>query len=297
MLETDWNKLRIFYHVAQHRNFTEAAEILGLSQSSASRQIGALEEQMGVALFHRHARGVELSEQGEVVFRAVASMMQQLQSAEDIIGESTDKPKGSLTVTTPEALGTIWLTPLMKEFQQHYPDIHIKLLCFDRDLDLSKREADIAIRLHPSKSPDLVQKPIITLRNSIYASNDYLREYGIPKKLEDLRQHRIVAYGDIRTSHSSEFNWLLQKTKHLKLKPVFQINSLFGMRTAIKNGMGVAALPDYIMYRARHISRVLDDVEGPTTEAYFVYPLELKNSKRLSVFRNFLMRKVAEYNF
>ena len=295
----DWDKLRIFYTVGQAQSLTKAGESLALSQSAVSRQISALEEKLKTKLFHRHARGLLLTEQGEILFKTVAEMVAKLNQTETILAETTTKPKGPFCVTAPVAIGSMWLTPLLKEFSRLYPDIEITVIIEDRELDLAMREADVAIRLLPSKHPDLIEKPLISLTNSIYASNDYLREHGIPKRIEDLKNHHIISYVNNVQPPFPEVNWLINHpdVRKLKLTPRLKINSINAMRRAVKVGMGIAALPDYMMYRGRHMSKVLTDIEAPSTDAYYVYPVELKNSQRVAVFRNFVNRKLSEFNF
>ena len=295
----DWDKLRIFYAVAQAKSLTKAGSALSLSQSAVSRQISALEEKMKVTLFHRHARGLILTEQGEILYKTVAEMVSKLHATETELAESTAKPKGSFKITAPVAIGSIWLAPILKDFQAMYPDIEITLIVDDRELDLAMREADVAIRMYPSKHPDLIQKSLMKLNNSIYASNDYLRDHGIPQQIKDLEKHRIIAYPSYLDAPFPDINWLFERSdvKRMKLEPHLQINSLNAIRRAVKVGMGIAALPDYMMYRSRHISKVLSDIPAPETEAFYVYPLELKHSRRVAVFRNFIERKINEYGF
>ena len=295
----DWDKLRVFHTVAQSKSLTRAGEILSLSQSAVSRQISALEERLGIALFHRHARGLMLSEQGDILFRTVSEMVSKLQMTENALAEASAKPKGPFRITAPAALGNIWLAQIIKEFSDLYPEIEVTLFCEDRELDLGLREADAAIRLYPSKSPDVVQKPIMTLHNSLYASNDYLRIHGVPKAVAELAQHKIIGFEGTHNLPFPEVNWLLERqdVRASGGKASFKVNSLMAMRTLVKQGVGIAALPDYMMYRSRHISKVLEEVSGPVTEAYYLYPMELKSSKRISVFRNFILQKIAENNF
>lgn len=295
----DWDKLRIFYSVALSKSLTKAGESLNLSQSAVSRQISALEERMGIALFHRHARGLMLTEQGEILYRTVAEMVSKLQVTEHALAEATAKPKGPFKLTAPAAFTNLWLSRLMKEFTDLYPEIDVTLMSEDRELDLTRREADAAIRFYPAKHPDLVQKSLMTLHNSLFASADYLQTHGTPRSLADLKKHKLLGFEDSLASPFQEVNWLfdLPEVKKLGLKPFFKVNSLLSLRVAVKQGMGIAALPDYMMYRARHISRVLPELHGPTTEAYYVYPVELKNSKRVGVFKNFVQQKIAESNF
>ena len=293
----DWDKLRIFHTVALARSLTKAGETLNLSQSAVSRQIAALEEKLGIALFHRHARGLILSEQGEILLRTVAEMVTKLQATEISLAEANARPKGPFKLAVTPAFGTLWLAAQLKEFCDLYPEIEVTLLCDDRELDLTKREADAAIRFHPSRQGDLVQIPLFELRNSLYASNDYLQQYGTPMHESDLVTHRLLGFDSSSSAlPSPQVNWLFEG-QNAKLRPIFRANSLLALRTAVKQGMGVAALPNYLVHRARHVSRVLPHINGPLTQAWYVYPMELKNSKRIGVFRNFITQKLAEASF
>jgi len=294
----DWDKLRIFHAVSLSKSLTKAGESLNLSQSAVSRQISALEEKMGIALFHRHARGLMLTEQGEILFRTVSEMVTKLQATEISLAESSARPKGPFKITVPSTFGAMWLASQMKEYTDLYPEIQVTLICEDRELDLTLRQADAALRFAPARHPDLVQIPIMSLRNGLYAHNDYLRQHGIPKSFADLKHHRLLAF-DATTGGAPfpQVNWLFEQPGAKELVPYFKANSLLAMRTAVKQGMGIAALPEYLIHRSRHISRVLPELSGPVTDAYYIYPVELKNSKRIAVFRNFLTQKIAEANF
>lgn len=295
----DWDKLRVFHTVGLHKSLTKAGQVLSLSQSAVSRQISALEERMGIALFHRHARGLMLSEQGEILFKTVSDMVSKLEATEMALAEASTKPKGPFKLTAPSSFTSLWLTQQMREFTELYPDIEVTLVAADRELDLTLREADAAIRLYPARQPDLVQRPLMSFSNSLFASNDYLHDHGTPTMLSDLKDHKLLAFEAGVNPPFAEVNWLydLPEAKQLGLKPYFKVNSLMALRTAVKQGMGIAPLPTYLMYKARHVSRVLPQVEGPKTEAYYVYPMELKNSKRVGVFRNFISQKIAAASF
>lgn len=295
----DWDKLRIFYTVAQSQSFTKAGEALNLSQSAVSRQVAALEERLQVTLFHRHARGLLLTEQGEILFQTVSEVFTKLSATENALMESRERPRGPLRVTAPVGFGTVWLTKYIAEFHELYPEIQLSLLVDDRELDLLMREADAAIRLHPAKQPDLVQRQIVTLHSSVYASNEYLRQRGVPKNAEDLDNHLIVTYGDDVRIPFPEINWLLTAGRKSKTerKPAFKINNLPGILHAVENGAGVAMLPDYLAHSAKGITRVLPELKGPSADAYFTYPSELRHSKRIKVFKEFIQRKLSEFRF
>src|SRR3954451_16691666 len=143
----DWDKLRIFHAVAEAGSFTHAGHELGLSQSAVSRQISALELDLNVPLFHRHARGLILTEQGEVLYRTAHDVFAKLAAAQTRLMDSKDKPTGELRITTTVGLGSVWLTPHLTEFTDLYPQIQVTLMLDDRELDLAMLEADVAIRL------------------------------------------------------------------------------------------------------------------------------------------------------
>ncbi len=295
----DWDRLRVFQAVAQAQSLTKAGEVLNLSQSAVSRQISSLEDQMNVTLFHRHARGLLLTEQGEILYRTVAEVSHKLKATETALMDSRDRPRGPLTVTAPAALGTMWLVPELNEFMELYPEITVSLVVTDKELDIAMREADCAIRMHESRNPDLIQRKITTIHSDLYASNDYLRRFGVPKRSEDLKDHRLIAYGDDTAVPFENVDWILGiGTKGgEKWTPAFEINSLFGMLQAVECGMGIAGLPDYMARKSKQVSALLKDVQGPPVDVYFVYPAELRYSKRITVFRDFLIRKVANVQF
>ncbi len=178
----DWDKLRVFHAVAEAGSFTHAGDTLNLSQSAVSRQISALEENLQVSLFHRHARGLILTEQGESLNRTVREVFAKLAMTEALLTESKEKPTGRLKVTTTVGFGSHWLAPRVGGFLSTYPDVSMTLLLDDSDLDLAMREADVAIRMHPPKQPDLVQRHLMTIRWHIVASPDYLAAHGTPSR-------------------------------------------------------------------------------------------------------------------
>lgn len=291
----DWDKLRVFHAVAEAGSFTHAGETLNLSQSAVSRQISALEEALAVPLFHRHARGLILTEQGETLNRTVREVFAKLAMTETLLTESKEKPSGRLKVTTTVAFGSTWLAPRLKDFLDHYPEITLSVVLDDAELDLAMREADVAIRMHPPRQPDLVQRHLLTISWIVFASKEYLDASGTPQKLEDLADHKLIIYGDYRPP-VPDINWLADAAKRAGVtrKPVLEMNSIFGMLRAVKSGLGIAALPDYMVEETAGLVRLLPDVKAPKVDAYFVYPEELRNSKRVAVFRDFLLARLAE---
>lgn len=294
----DWDKLRVFLAVADAGSFTHAGESLNLSQSAVSRQISGLEESLSVPLFHRHARGLILTEQGELLFRTTKEIFAKLAMTEAMLNESKERPKGPLRVTTTVAFGTMWLTPRLHEFLDLYPEIKLSLLVDDHELDLSMRAADVAIRLQVPRQADLIQRHLLTFHFHLYASPAYLRRQGMPRTVEELQEHRLVAYSEDMHPPFPEVNWLLHPNgMDLTARAVFRVNNFFAILRAVQSGMGIAALPDFLVREDAGLQRLLPEIEAPPVPAYFVYPEELRNSKRITVLRDFLLRKVAEEDF
>ena len=295
----DWDKLRIFHAVAEAGSFTHAGEMLNLSQSAVSRQISALEDSLSVPLFHRHARGLILTEQGELLYRTAHEVFAKLAMAEAQLSESKDRPRGPLKVTASIALGSTWLTPRMKEFLELHPEVSVELVLDERELDLGMREADVAIRMLPPRQPDLIQRHLMTVHINIYASAGYIRSRGMPKSPEDLDGHPIIIYGEDARPPVQDLNWLLRlgAKSGQRRTPVLCINNVYAIFKALQSGIGIGALPEYMVQGSEDLVRVLPDIQGPRIDAYFVYPEELRNSKRIQVFRDFLLQQVAKSQF
>ncbi|MEQ9247820.1 MAG: LysR family transcriptional regulator, partial [Nitratireductor sp.] len=190
----DWDKLRVFHAAAEAGSFTHAAETLHLSQSAISRQVSALELEVGVPLFHRHARGLVLTEQGEMLYRTAHDVLMQLESVRVRLTEAKDRPSGLLKVSTTVGLGTGWLTERLPEFIELYPDIELQLILDNEELDLTMRQADCAIRMRQPQQPDLIQRKLFTVHFHLFASPSYVNKHGKPSSIADLDNHRIVTF-------------------------------------------------------------------------------------------------------
>ncbi len=293
----DWDKLRIFHTVAEVGSFTHAGEALNLSQSAVSRQISTLEDSLDVPLFHRHARGLALTEQGELLFRTVHEVFAKLAMTKARITESRERPQGPLKITTTVAFGSIWLTSRINEFIDLYPDIDVSLVLADTELDLSMRQADAAIRMTPPTQPDLIQRHLMTMRYHVYATPEYLKAHGMPKTVADIDadNHRLIVYGDDARPPVADLNWLLEvgMPEGEKRRPVLKVNSVYAIYRAVRTGLGIGALPDYMGREESTLVRILPEIEGPSIDTYFVYPEEMRNTKRITVLRDFLVDQVS----
>ncbi len=295
----DWDKLRIFHAAAEAGSFTHAGDVLRMSQSAVSRQVSALEKDLGVALFHRHARGLVLTEQGELLFRTATDVMSKLHTAETLLSDATTKPAGELKITAPIGLGTVWVTQRLREFMELYPDIRIELILNDDQVDISMRAADVAIWSREPDQSDLIRRTLFTMRVRAFASTHYVRRFGAPQTLEELDQHRLVSYGGTPAPHLTVVRWL--ETAGLKGReariPAFRANSVVAMKYAIQAGIGLGLIPDYLTEEETDLVPVLTDVKLPTMPIIFVYPEELKTSKKVQVLRDFLVSKARSWKY
>jgi DNA-binding transcriptional LysR family regulator len=295
----DWDKLKIFHAVAEAGSFTSATVILNISQSAISRQIQSLEEDLKVKLFERHARGLTLTQNGEYVYKTAHEVISKLKEIETSLGDQKNKPTGKLTITTVRSFGTHWLTPRIQEFMNLNPEIEVELIFDDKELDLSTRQADIGIFMRRPKQLNYIQRKLVDINYHIYGSTKYLGTYGIPKTINDLTKHRFISFGKGAPSPVFNPDWALKlgRKDNNKIKPVMKVNSVMGLLLAVESGVGLAALPDYLVSQSNNVVKVLPKSEGPITEAHFVYPQSLKNIARVQAFKNFLYSKLSETKF
>ena len=296
----DWDKLRIFHAVASAGSFTHAGQMLTLSQSAVSRQISALEEEITTPLFQRHARGLTLTDEGELLYGAVSDVLTRLGQAEEALKNAQSAPRGSLKITSSHGLGAYWLMPRLNEFLLDYPELQIHLVFEDHELDLAQREADLALRMRAPVQADLIQRKLFTVHYHTYASPAYLARAGTPQTLEDLVNHTVIVYGETAAPEIRDVNWLADVTR--RLSPggntrALRINNLTGILYAAEANAGVAALPDYVAAGRPNLVRVLPDVDGPTFDVHLVYCDALRQSKRVAAFRDFLVRAAKDWRY
>jgi DNA-binding transcriptional LysR family regulator len=290
----DWDKLRIFHAVADAGSLTHAGETLHLSQSAVSRQIRALEEALNTTLFHRHARGLILTEQGELLFDATQAMVKRLDAAAARIRDSEDEVFGELRVTTTTGFGTLWLVPRLASLYKSYPELRIDLLLEERVLDLPMREADVAIRMKEPSQADLIRKRLMNIRMRLYASAGYVAERGRPETLEDLRGHRLICQ-QAGAAQVSAGAMLVQMLMSHQPGSTLTVNNYFGVLQGVLNDLGIGVLPEYLTQDFPQLERVLPEVESVEVPVFLAYPEELRHSKRVAAFRDFVMDEVIAH--
>lgn len=295
----DWDKLRIFYAVAEAGSFTRAGEALGLSQSAMSRQIQAFERELKVPLFHRHARGLILTEQGDILYRTARDVHQRLITTQARLVETSERPSGTLKVTASVGLGATWVARRMAEFLDLYPDVRVDLILTSQEMDLAMREADVAIRLHRPHQPDLIQRRLFTVHYHACASREYIKRFGEPRTPEDLVNHRLITLTDDQPAHYLEVHRFLTRFPDLTQPREVHlcVSDAQALRAAVVSGAGIGMVPDHAAEGHPNLVQVLRDYETPSLDCYFVYAEETKSVARLQVFRDFLVQKAQRWAY
>ncbi len=292
----DWDKLKSFHLAASLRSLTAAAEALGVAQSSVSRQIAALERELGVVLFHRHARGLEPTEQGALLFTATQKMADQLAAVEGRVRESSASPSGHLLISAPIGFGAEWVSPRLGRFYQRYPDINLELDLCDGPLELRTGRVSAALRLWRPDTPDLVQRSLAELPLGIYARSDLATTLRTASRFEDFLAAPHIAYGPPPSGapQMGDLNWFASQLNRAGAPaPRLTVNSVLAVRAAIKAGLGVGALPVYLAEADSELTRLAPNLAGPAFTLHYVYAEGLRGSRRLAAFREFVCAELA----
>lgn len=287
----NWERLKVFYQVARARSFTNAAAQVNKAQSALSRSIMQLEYELKTQLFTRLPRGLELTQQGKILYKVADKMSFEAESIESLFYEQENMPKGVLRVTTTIALASMWLPQKTPGFLEEYSEIRLVVIGNDDELDLNVREADAAIRPLIPHQTELVQRYLLTFSPKLYASPKYLEKFGEPKKIEDLDNHRLITYNDDHLHPYGNMNWILHAGKKggRARKSYLRINLGPGLLQMAEQGVGIVAISDqYPSVKSSTLIPVLPEWVGPDTKIYYSYPKQMHNYKRVTVFGDYL---------
>ncbi len=290
----DWDKLKIFKAVAEAGSFTHAEENLNLSQSAISRQIANLESELDLPLFHRHARGLVLTEQGEMLLQTACEVTDKLNQVEMQLKDTRNLVAGPLSLTTVEFIASSLVAPCISTFKTLFPQIQLTMLLDDRVYDLNKREADAAIRLQRIDNSDLIERHIATIHFSLCAAKNYLDKCGRPKSIGDFKKHMMIGHPINTTTPFLKPNWMFNMLDiNIDNNPnILMMNSMQSRLAAARSGAGITSLPDYIISRDSSLEIVYPELNLPSVDIFFVYPQERRNSRRIIALRDFLINNI-----
>jgi DNA-binding transcriptional LysR family regulator len=290
----DWDKLRIFHAVADAGSLTHAGDTLHLSQSAVSRQIRALEESLNTTLFRRHARGLILTEQGELLFETTRSMTKRLDATAARIRDSEEEVFGELRVTTTTGFGTLWLAPRLHRLFERYPNLKIDLMLEERLLDLSMREADVAIRLKEPSQAELIRRRLMEVHIRLYASKGYVERNGLPTTPEALAGHRLITQSPTSPQVRAGADFV-QPFLTAAPASALTVNNYFGILQGVIHGLGIGSLPDYLTVDFPDLVNILPSEHSASIPTYLAYVEELRHSKRVNAFRDFMLEEISAF--
>ena len=199
-----------------------------------------------------------------------------------------------MRVTTTIAFGSLWLAPRLAKLYEKYPDLNIDLMLEERVLDLPMREADVAIRMKEPSQADLIRRRLMSVRMRLYASPDYVRAKGLPERLEDLGGHRLICQSPSSTQVSAGAS-LVAELMTYDVHSLLTVNNYFGVLQGVLNDLGIGVLPDYLVEDFPDLLRVLPSVESNEVPVFLAFPEELRASKRVAAFRDFVTEEIMDH--
>jgi DNA-binding transcriptional LysR family regulator len=293
-MKMNWDRLRIFYTVATAGSFTKATLNLNISQSAISRQIHILEKELGFKLFKRVARGLLLTENGELLYEIVAKVFAKISSAKSEIEELKNYTRGPLRIAATVAFGSLWLAERLQKFIDRYPDIEVSVFLKDDEIDLNLREADVWITPVLPTYSDMVHTGPFPFPFHVYASKSYLKKHGTPQKPEDLDQHQLIVFGREMPHVYGNLNWLLTVNAPSRRRPYLILNNIQAIHEATSAGLGISALQKYVVKDDLELVEILPTLPPVVLNQYAVYPSHLKTIKRVQVFIDFLAQEMTK---
>ncbi len=286
----DWDDLRYFLAIARRGSTLSAAKALGVSQPTVARRLSALEARIDRKLVEQHPTGYRLTDLGrtmlphaEEVERSVAAFQRQVMlGGKDL--------SGTLRVTCPEGMASRLLAPMIEAFQVKYPQLRVDLIMTDRRLDLSKGEAEVAIRMHEPGEASLIARRIADSAWGIYASRTYIERHGRPQKYEDLDNHAVVEFaGEMADNQAGKWLRLTAPLARIAARG----NSMLGVLAFVKSGAGLAPLPMMLGGSAEGLEAVLAPVPEIGSRIYLVMHKDLRRTARVRAFSDFIAVEFA----
>jgi DNA-binding transcriptional LysR family regulator len=289
----DWNDLRLVLSIARSGSLRGAAEVLGIDHSTAYRRLQAIEGALGLSLFERASGHYRATEAGERVALAAERIEAEALALErDITGRDA-RLSGRLRLTASETLAYRVLPRLLAEFQRRHPGIRVELIIDNRQLDLARREADVALRATRPSEPTLFGRKIAEMEWTVYGGRDYLANRGAPASLADCDGHDFVGWDE--GADTAAARWLAQTVAEQAI--VFRSSSLVNQLSAAAMGMGLAVLPCYLADAEPLVHRVLPPIAPLTRELWLISHQDLRQTARIRAFFEFIIEAVQGERF
>lgn len=291
-----FREMSAFVAVVETGSFVKAADRLQMSKTAVSRLVQDLETRLGARLLHRTTRRLSLTEAGRDYFARARQLLADLDEADGLVSQSTEKAAGLLRVNAPVSFGVGHLAPLWGPFIAAHPDIELDVTLNDRLVDLLEEGYDLAIRIARLPDSSLVSRRLATTRLVLCASPAYLARHGTPRQLAEVAGHRVIGYsyaptGDVLTLHSS-------KGPHsVTTRPRFRANNGDTCRAAALAHQGIVLQPDFLVgpdLAAGRLVRLLPDLQGAEIGIYAVYPSRKHLSAKVRALVEFLVETFGQ---
>ena len=283
-----------FIRVVEAGSISGAADRLGVAKSAVSRRLKELEEHLGVELFHRTTRSMNLTDSGRAFYHQSVRILEDVLEAEHATSQAHGTLKGSLKIALPSTFGLMHMGPAINEFLQAHPQIEFDLDFNDREVDLIQEGFDLAIRIAKLPDSSLIARRLAPIQLVMCASPVYLDRLGMPESPDQLREHQCLVYSLLR---DYEYWYLTDSTGkeiRIKIHPYLKASTGEFLKDAAVEGMGISLLPSFIAYK--EIERgalvpVLKDYKIPQIDAYAIYPQTRHLSQRVRAFVDFLVKR------
>jgi DNA-binding transcriptional LysR family regulator len=272
----DLRTLSIFVKVAEKKSFVHAASELGITQSGVSNAIKRLEDQVGTLLLARTTRRVSLTEDGAAFFERCRQALAAIDEAEHVLKRAQLKPAGTLRIDMPLAFGRIKLVPLLRGFQESYPDVRLRITFTDRYIDLIEEGVDVAIRFGALQDSSLIARRLTTAQFNAAAAPAYVKKYGRPKNPDDLQKHNCLAFAWRDTRQTRDWSFTVGG-REVRVTPSGTMTFTEGaaLCEAAIDGCGIAQLHNYYLdaaFARGTLVPILEDFKPKPLPISLVYP-------------------------
>jgi DNA-binding transcriptional LysR family regulator len=294
----DFDYLRNFYELVLAGSVRKLSEIKNIPIGTISRQLSTLERSLGHTLLERKQgiAGLKLTREGKVLFDALPGILGAFDSTKMMMESNPELNKGEITIYTTTSLIEDWLVPMLPNFFESYPSIHLNLMSHDSLLPEEMRSRVISIIPKGEKTENIVQVPLHDFHVGLWASSAYLERYGCPKNQADLVRHRLLVFAkDFDKMTYPNINWHL-KNLDIKREDLLCINSSSALIKAAQSGIGIISLSaEAVQASGYSLERVLPDLQGPTVTMCLTYPSYLKQNNIINNVEEFLKKNFKSY--
>jgi DNA-binding transcriptional LysR family regulator len=289
-----FENMRTFIRVVEAGTISAAADRLGVAKSAVSRRLKELEEHLGVELFHRTTRKMNLTDTGRAFYHQSVRILEDVLEAELATSQAHGTLKGSLKIALPSTFGIMHMGPAINEFLKAHPQIEFDLDFNDREVDLIQEGFDLAIRIANLPDSSLIARRLAPIQNVICASPSYLEQSGMPRTPDELVDHRCLVYSLLSDYEYWNLTDIEGKEIRTKIHPYLKASTGEFLRDAAAEGMGIIMVPSFIAYEeieSGTLVAILEDYNPPQIDAYAIYPQTRHLSHRVRAFVDFLVKR------